>query len=72
MTDLLPISDLTVNQTITLHPATVSVFSRHGIDSCCGGDLRVVDAAVRHNIDPDALLNELIAVAAGKSDAPVV
>jgi regulator of cell morphogenesis and NO signaling len=70
MTDLLPISELTVNQTITLHPATVSVFSRYGIDSCCGGNMRVVDAAVRHQIDPDALLDELLAAAAPKTDSP--
>jgi iron-sulfur cluster repair protein YtfE (RIC family) len=63
MNTQLPLTELTVNETIRLHPATVTVFKLHGIDSCCGGALRVMDAAVRHGIDPDALLEELNAVA---------
>jgi iron-sulfur cluster repair protein YtfE (RIC family) len=63
MPDDTTLTELTVNETIRLHPATVAVFRARGIDSCCGGALRVADAAARHGIDPDVLLEELLAVA---------
>lgn len=45
----------TVNEIIRAHPATVEVFNRFGIDSCCGGAVSVVDAATRDGADPDEL-----------------
>lgn len=48
-----------VDDTIREHPETVAVFGRHGIDSCCGGDLPVTEAARRHAVDLDELLEEL-------------
>jgi iron-sulfur cluster repair protein YtfE (RIC family) len=53
------IAALTVNETVRLFPGTVAVFSRHGIDSCCGGALPVAEAAARHGIDLEQLLKEL-------------
>jgi regulator of cell morphogenesis and NO signaling len=53
------LGDLTVNETIRLYPETVAVFSRHGIDACCGGGLQVREAAVRHGLDVAALVAEL-------------
>jgi regulator of cell morphogenesis and NO signaling len=52
-------ADLTVNEIITRHPATVAVFQRHGIDSCCGGALPLAEVARKHRIDFIALLAEL-------------
>lgn len=49
----------TVNETIRRRPATVSVFRRFGIDSCCGGDLPLEEAARRHGISIETLLDEL-------------
>ena len=55
-------SDMTVNEVIRHFPASVEVFSRFGIDSCCGGALPLLEAAARHRIDEDALLSALRAV----------
>lgn len=51
--------ELTVNEVIRRIPAAVSVFSRHGIDTCCGGDLSVDEAARRHGVDPEKILEEV-------------
>lgn len=49
-------ADLTVNEAIRRYPATVAVFNDFGIDACCGGAVRLVEAAVRDGADPVALL----------------
>jgi regulator of cell morphogenesis and NO signaling len=54
----------TVNQVVREHPHTVSVFAQYGIDSCCGGGIPVAEAALRHDVDLDALLAELARAAA--------
>jgi regulator of cell morphogenesis and NO signaling len=51
--------DLRVNEIINLFPGTLSVFHAAGIDSCCGGALPVTEAAQRHGLDPEQLLEEL-------------
>jgi regulator of cell morphogenesis and NO signaling len=51
--------DMTVNEVIRQAPATVVVFSRYGIDACCGGGLPLAEAAVRHGHDVETLLAEL-------------
>ena len=56
-------TDITVNEFIRRHPAAVAVFSRYGIDACCGGGLQIGEAARRHGIDVELLLGELAAVA---------
>ena len=52
-------AEMTVNEIITEHPETVAVFSRHGIDSCCGGALPLAEVARKHRLDFIALLAEL-------------
>jgi regulator of cell morphogenesis and NO signaling len=52
-------AQMTVNEIITQHPATVAVFSRHGIDACCGGGLPLAEVARKHRLDFIALLTEL-------------
>lgn len=52
-------ADLTVNETVRDFPTTVEVFHRLGIDACCGGGLPVGEAAARHGLDPDEVLDEL-------------
>lgn len=49
----------TVNETIRRLPTTVAVFQKFGIDSCCGGDLPLTEAADRHGVAIDDLLDEL-------------
>lgn len=50
---------LTVNEVARRHPAALAVFSRFGIDTCCGGALAVADAAREHGIDPERLCADL-------------
>lgn len=53
---------LTVNEVVRRVPAAVTVFAGHGIDTCCGGNLAVEEAARRHGVDADELLREVAAV----------
>jgi regulator of cell morphogenesis and NO signaling len=53
------LAEKTVNDVIRDHPESVAVFSRHGIDSCCGGALPVREAAGHHDVPLDELLEEL-------------
>ena len=49
----------TVNELVVRYPATIAVFNRFGIDSCCGGGVPLADAARRDGADVDALLAAL-------------
>jgi len=46
----------TVNDVIERFPATLSVFNRFGIDTCCGGALPLLTVTSRHRINAGALL----------------
>ena len=48
-----------VNDVISRYPATIPVFNKFGLDTCCGGASPIVDAAHRDGADLDALLAEL-------------
>lgn len=52
-------ADMTVNEIVTEHPETLPVFTRLGIDTCCGGGLPLAEVARRHRFDFIALLAEL-------------
>ena len=57
---------LTINEIVALHPETIPVFNRFGLDTCCGGGVCVEDAAQRDGVDLDSLrsaLNQAIASA---------
>ena len=54
------LEEMTVNEVIAQYPPTVAVFSEFGIDACCGGALRVREAASRHGIGSEALLWALL------------
>lgn len=58
----------TVNETIRRFPGTLRVFGEWGIDSCCGGTLRLDALAERHGLDFGRLLAELTAAAAAEMD----
>lgn len=51
--------EATVNETIARFPQTVGVFNRFGIDTCCGGNITVADAARVQGIDPQDLTEAL-------------
>lgn len=50
---------LSVNAILARYPATLHVFSRLGLDTCCGGVLSVADAARAADVDADALCGAL-------------
>lgn len=50
---------LSVNAVLARYPSTVHVFNRFGLDTCCGGVLRVDEAARAHGIDRGALCGAL-------------
>jgi iron-sulfur cluster repair protein YtfE (RIC family) len=51
--------DMVVNDVIKEHPHTLGVFSRWGIDSCCGGAKRLEEVAKAHKFDLEKLLQDL-------------
>jgi regulator of cell morphogenesis and NO signaling len=57
--------EMIVNDAIKLYPATIGVFSKFHIDSCCGGAVSIEEAAKRDKADLDALLKKLNEVASG-------
>ena len=55
---------LTINEIVALHPETIAVFNRFGLDTCCGGGVGVEEAARRDGIDANevvAALNDVLA-----------
>jgi iron-sulfur cluster repair protein YtfE (RIC family) len=56
-------ADLTVNEVTLRVPASIPVFARWGIDSCCGGARTLAAVAERHALDLDGLVAELGAAA---------
>lgn len=49
----------TVHDAIHEIPGAEEVFRRFGLDCCCGGELPVAEAAGRHGVDLDGLLDAL-------------
>ena len=50
---------MTVNEIVAIHPQTIAVFNRFGIDTCCGGGVAVEDASRRDGLDIEAVLGAL-------------
>ena len=53
-----------VNDVISRYPATIPVFNKFGLDTCCGGGAPIAEAAGRDGADLGALLAELRKAAA--------
>jgi iron-sulfur cluster repair protein YtfE (RIC family) len=56
------IEELTVAEVARRWGRALEVFSRNGIDACCGGDKPVAEAARLHNVPLARLLAELAEV----------
>jgi regulator of cell morphogenesis and NO signaling len=52
-------AEMTLNQIVVLRPEAVSVLNRYGMDTCCGGGLSLKEAARRHGVELEVLLEEL-------------
>jgi regulator of cell morphogenesis and NO signaling len=62
-TDLPPIDvERTLGELVAERPARAGVLERAGLDYCCHGDRRLVDAAVSAQVDLDELVADLAAV----------
>lgn len=59
-----------VKDVVERYPQTASVFSHHGIDTCCGGALPIAQAAAAHGINLDGLLGALNAAIAARLVRP--
>jgi iron-sulfur cluster repair protein YtfE (RIC family) len=51
--------DMTINDVIKMHPASVKVFAKYQLDSCCGGFQELDVAAQLYGVDLEKLMDEL-------------
>ncbi len=51
--------NLMINEIVARFPETIPVFNRFGLDICCGGGVRVDEAAERDGIDAAEVLSAL-------------
>ena len=49
----------TINSITDRYPDTIALFAYYGIDSCCGGEKTLEEAARRHSVALDELLSRL-------------
>ena len=61
---------ITVNDITARFPETIAVFNDFGVDACCGGDLRLADAATRDGVDLQALTDALARAIGGSAVTP--
>lgn len=52
-------TSLTIKEIVARFPATKPVFNRFGLDTCCGGGVRVDEAARRDGLDVNAVIAAL-------------
>ena len=48
-----------IDEIIRQYPATIPIFDRFGIHSCCGGHASLIEGAHRDAVDVEALLAAL-------------
>jgi iron-sulfur cluster repair protein YtfE (RIC family) len=58
-------AETSVNEIIRRFPSTLPVFARYGLDTCCMGALPLAESALKHDVEVEALLDEVRTVAAG-------
>ncbi len=58
--------NMTINEVIKLHPGTMKVFSKHKVDSCCGGAQSIATASAVAGADVRQVVEELNNVAESK------
>jgi regulator of cell morphogenesis and NO signaling len=49
----------TINDLVAAEPRLLTVLHRYGLDTCCGGNLPLHEAARRHDLSLDDFLAEL-------------
>ena len=59
MAEIVITPDMTLNDVIRKCPATIGVFNRFNIDSCCGGARPLRDMAAQDKVNLDAFMQAL-------------
>jgi regulator of cell morphogenesis and NO signaling len=59
----------TLNAIVARYPATLAVFQRFGLDTCCGGSLPLATAVAHHGLDLQAVLAALASACSGQEPA---
>lgn len=49
-----------ISKVVEVYPETMAVFTRYGLDMCCGGSHTIADAARLHEIKSDELTGALL------------
>lgn len=55
--------DLTLNEITSAVPSALEVFSRYGLDSCCGGAKPLALVCEKHGLDLEQVLSDIQSVA---------
>lgn len=63
------LDDRTVGEIAASLPGATAVFRRFKLDFCCGGDVRLADAAARRGVDPAEIRQALVALDQGEGAA---
>ena len=58
-------ADCTVDAALRKSPSAAVVFDQYNIDSCCGGESSIRDAALHAHVDPEVLVGALNATPSG-------
>lgn len=59
MSEIVITEDMTLNEVIRKYPATIGVFNRCNVDSCCGGARTIRAMAEEDRVDVRAFIKSL-------------
>lgn len=55
------VADLTIRELVERYPATLEALAPYGIDLCCGGAHRLVEALDLHGVDRETAIPRVLA-----------
>ncbi|MGC1241929.1 MAG: iron-sulfur cluster repair di-iron protein [Chryseosolibacter sp.] len=64
-------SSVTVADLAISHPAALSVFTKYGIDYCCGGNRSLEEACIRIGLNPDKIRQEIFSAPPQQNAIPI-
>ena len=60
------LAEMTIRDIVDLEPRALEILAPHGFDLCCGGGHKLGTALELHAVDPDAILPQLVSLAADR------